>query len=275
MPLYRFVKEWYRTHFQSPRERFQVLSDLHLETEGLYETFSIPPVAKYLILCGDIGNLRHEERFLTFLTAHLSKFDRIFLIMGNHEFYGITREEGWKIAHSLEARLNGKLVVMNRTRVDLDNSVTLLGCTLQSHIDPQQFDQIKTLMQDFKRIKLWTPEDHNNEHQLDLSWLKDQHLSIPRNRQIVICTHHSPTIRGTSRSTHKNSVVNSAFATELFTRDARWRRGSFWIYGHTHYNAVLSRKGVTILSNQRGYFEQVGNYKMAGNDFKLDFTIAI
>jgi Calcineurin-like phosphoesterase len=69
--------------------RFQVLSDLHLEVQGLYETFSIPPAAKYLILCGDVGNLRHKDRVLGFLAAQASKFERVFLVLGNHEFYGI------------------------------------------------------------------------------------------------------------------------------------------------------------------------------------------
>src|ERR1700737_2805408 len=110
----------------SDATRFQVLSDLHLETEDLYESFTIPPAAKYLILCGDIGQLRHKDRYLAFLTAHVSKFERIYLLMGNHEFYGITREEGWEITKWLEVQLEGKLVVINRTRVDVNERVTLI-----------------------------------------------------------------------------------------------------------------------------------------------------
>ena len=246
-----------------------------MEVEGLYESFEIPPVAKYLILAGDIGKLVQRDRFFVFLKAHASKFSHIFLVLGNHEFYGVTRDEGLEIAQWLENQLHGKLTVMNRIRVDVSQKVTVLGCTLHSHINPDHFEEIGRVLSDFKMIKSWTPAAHNDEHNHDVTWLKEQVSSIPQNRRIIICTHHAPIVRGSCNSPHENSVTASAFATELFTREARWRKGTVWIYGHTHQNGILRRKGVTIVSNQRGYFGTGEKNRIARNEFRRDFTINV
>ena len=252
-----------------------MLSDLHLETQGLYETFEIPSAAKYLILAGDIGRLCDTDRFLGFLDRHQKRFERMFLVLGNHEFYGLTREEGLEIATSFERQLSGKLVVMNRTVIDIGYRVTLLGCTLHSYIDPQHFDEVSHKVKDFKRIKSWGPADHNNEHARDVAWLHEQMKTIHWSRRIVICTHHAPTIYGTIDPRHGTSIaVNSAFATELISGDATWWRGTIWIYGHTHYNGNQKRRGVIIRSNQRGYFQTSGSER-PGNGFNANFTINV
>lgn len=75
---------------------FQVMSDLHLEggtaeSANSYEQFKIPPKALYLILAGDIGYFKHKDRYLAFLRRQCECFVRVFLIPGNHEFYGMSR----------------------------------------------------------------------------------------------------------------------------------------------------------------------------------------
>ena len=86
----------------SPRIKFQFVSDLHLETPGDSEEFFISAVAPYLILGGDIGRLSSCERYLAFLGRQCSSFERVFLVLGNHEFFGLSREEGLNKALSLE-----------------------------------------------------------------------------------------------------------------------------------------------------------------------------
>lgn len=100
-----------------------------------------PRSAPYLVVAGDIGRLWDYSSYLVFLQAQCGRFLGVFLVLGNHEFIGVSREEGLQLAKNLEDEpiLGGKLVVLNRTRFDLasDSNITILGCTLQSQILPK------------------------------------------------------------------------------------------------------------------------------------------
>lgn len=69
------------------QEHFQVLSDLHLEVERGSTppyTFDFPVTAPNLALLGDIGWTR-DERLFEWLELQLSRFERVFFVIGNHE----------------------------------------------------------------------------------------------------------------------------------------------------------------------------------------------
>ena len=81
----------------------QVLSDLHLEVCRQYASFEVPKTgAEYLILAGDIGRLIDYEPLLGFLEGLVSSYRRIFYVLGNHEFYTMTSEDGIREAERLE-----------------------------------------------------------------------------------------------------------------------------------------------------------------------------
>ena len=125
---------------------FQAVSDLHLEIGQQYEAYSatIPRRAPYLVLAGNIGRLMDHQNYLAFLLTLTLDFDLVFLVLGNHEFYGLSYEDGIARAKQLvaESALNEKVVLLNTTRYDIEISdVTLLGCTLWSGV-PEQARQI-------------------------------------------------------------------------------------------------------------------------------------
>ncbi|KAI9754208.1 MAG: hypothetical protein M4579_004805 [Chaenotheca gracillima] len=70
------------------------MSDLHLEVGLQYGSFHIPYKAPYLVLAGDIGRLVDYEAYLGFLRRQCGQFVRVFLVLGNHEFFGMSRAEG-------------------------------------------------------------------------------------------------------------------------------------------------------------------------------------
>ena len=90
---------------------FQVLSDLHLEVGQQYPTFDFPTTAPNLILAGDIGLLSNYEAYLDFLHNQTERYDRVFLVLGNHELYGLDFATALSTAKKLEKepRLGGKL----------------------------------------------------------------------------------------------------------------------------------------------------------------------
>jgi len=69
----------------------QYISDIHLELLHIEEIKSrinkIIPVCPTLILAGDIGNPFHQG-YKLFIQEMNNKFEKVFLVSGNHEYYG-------------------------------------------------------------------------------------------------------------------------------------------------------------------------------------------
>src|SRR3954465_12501273 len=93
------IRCWF-TKSESPS--CQILSDLHLEVGQQYGSFKIPPAAPYLILAGDIGRLIDYDAYLGFLAIQTTNFDKVFLVLGNHEFYSLSFTTGLVQARKLE-----------------------------------------------------------------------------------------------------------------------------------------------------------------------------
>lgn len=171
-----------RSSFSSkPSTSFQILSDLHLEIDQQYNTYTIRPCAEYLILAGDIGRLTDYDPYRDFLHRQTSQFKLVFLILGNHEFYNETYASAVEKARLLEREdcFEGRLVVLDRRRFDIPGSgISILGCTLWSRVSEEARDVVQAKVKDFQKIRDWTVERHNASHEADLAWLLEQIHSI-------------------------------------------------------------------------------------------------
>jgi predicted phosphodiesterase len=261
------LREW----LNGPRTDFQIVSDLHLEVGSQYISYSIPATAPYLILAGDIGCLSEYDLYLAFLARIAPDFRKILLVLGNHEFYNLTYEEGIEAGKRLEKEsvLNGKLVLLHQGVFEVPNlSITILGCTLWSHIPNDSEAVVTSKVKDYKRIENWTVAQHNAARKSDLMWLiKEtqaiQHKNLVRvmqetglQRHLIIVTHHAPLLKGTSKPEHESNPWTCAFATDVLN-DERWGWDGvkWWVFGHTHFSTEFREAGtgVRVVSNQRGY----------------------
>lgn len=240
--------------------RIQFMSDLHLEKNG-YESLTILRQAPYLLLVGDIGLLRQEDKYLSFLRRQCEIFDLVLLVLGNHEFYGNFREAGLEIAARFETELAGKLIVLDRRCVELpDGKTTVLGCTLHSHI-PSNYT---ALTNDFAQIHSWSVSKHNHEHSKDRNWLRETLSNLSKSaepsqpdqegKQIIIATHYSPSYTQTTNPKYENNAYRHCFCSDTLDDmiSARWQgsEGVFgWVSGHTHWNFCFERCGVWCVSN--------------------------
>ncbi|EEP77832.1 predicted protein [Uncinocarpus reesii 1704] len=251
---------------------FQILSDLHLETPASYDIFDIPPKAPHLALLGDIGNVR-DEGFFLFLEAQLRQFHTVFFVLGNHEPFhsswaearNLILEFSTDVAVRADAEGLGEFVFLDQTRYDVSNDLTILGCTLYSHVPPEHEEDVRCGLNDFYQIDDWTVEAHNAAHAANVKWLNEQVLSISRSepgRRIVILTHHSPIIDDPRviDPAHADSPILSGFATNMKGEEC-WKNANviMWTFGHTHFNCdftVDDEKATRkrIFSNQRGYY---------------------
>ena len=129
--------------------RLLLLSDLHLETPSSYDIYKIPQTdATHLALIGDIGNTKDPGLF-PFLSQQLLRFKTVFFLLGNYEPYhssflaSISALQTFagenKIARQTDPD-RGEFVFLNRKRYDISDSVTILGCTLFSHVTAEQYD---------------------------------------------------------------------------------------------------------------------------------------
>ncbi|KAI1439489.1 Metallo-dependent phosphatase-like protein [Annulohypoxylon stygium] len=281
---------WDRLHLSSKSQvRIQILSDLHLELNQQYWTYSIPVSAPFLILGGDIGRLIDYDGYVNFVLAQVSRYQKVFLVLGNHEFYGLSYDSGIEEARRLaqEPRLAGKLVLLNRTRWDdPDSDLTLLGCTLWSEIPDRDCDIVKSRISDFRMIREWNTQKHNEAHLVEVAWLRNQvaqaasHHHDEPPRRILVVTHHAPCVKGTSRPKDAHKPWSCAFATDLVNRGG-WDNVKAWVFGHTHYSTRFMRGGIEIVANQRGYALLEGQEKEqqlerdAGKDHKFDPAMII
>ncbi|KAH7082776.1 hypothetical protein BKA63DRAFT_501617 [Paraphoma chrysanthemicola] len=277
-----------------PPFRFQLLSDLHLETplsSPSYTYFSNPntlPIhAPHLFLLGDIDLVNHPQLF-TFLSRILENNSDvvIYYLMGNHEAYGTTLEIAIEKLQTFEdsvqekyAGIGRRFVFLNRTRIDISPTLTLLGCTLWTHIPTLAHSTCADLLTDFNESTgIWdrSVHEHNLDHARDVEWLNQSVKRIAETeleREIVVLTHHSPTIDSRANSVrHAKSSVRWGFRTDL-SRQECWtsERVKVWGFGHTHYNCQfwdevesghgdgLERNGdgggrkKLVLANQKGY----------------------
>jgi hypothetical protein len=153
----------------------------------------------------------------------------------------------------------GEFVLMNRRRYDLSHGVTILGCTLWSYIPPHAESALRASLGDFVNIANWTPGARNVTHDLDRQWLARELRTLRTetpDRRVLVLTHHAPTQPGTSEPRFEadpGRLLNFGFASSLHECDWWGHPISTWCYGHTHFNADFVRKGVRLVSNQRGY----------------------
>ena len=269
-----FKKSHFRTNLNMPQVQIQILSDLHLEAPATYDIFTITPRAPILALLGDIGQAR-DTGWLDFLQRQLSLFRLVLLVLGNHEPY----HSDWNQVRAQVLRFNtagenqsfnqGSLILLDKGRFDVADDLTILGCTLHSHIDAKHEEQVSFGLNDFYYINGgWDVVKHRQAHEEDLAWLNDQVTSLAREapqRRVAIFTHHSPCVASdTVDPKHATSPLSSAFATDLSAQPC-WTSSNvrLWAFGHTHFNCdfVDALTGKRVFSNQRGYYyAQAGGF---------------
>lgn len=236
--------------------RVQILSDLHLEVGQQYSSYTFPVSAPFLLLGGDIGRLIDYDGYLTFLEAQVSRYQKVFLVLGNHEFYGLDYESGLETAQRLseEPKLASAVMLLNKGRWnDTQSNLTVIGCTLWSSIPEDASSIVESKVSDFQKIDGWTVQKHNEIHADETFWLRKE-VEEARNagRRLLVATHHAPCIQGTSRPEHLSNPWTRAFATDLLDQDG-WDGINTWVFGHTHYSTDLRRNGIRVVANQRGY----------------------
>ncbi|PSN69381.1 hypothetical protein BS50DRAFT_572528 [Corynespora cassiicola Philippines] len=255
--------------FSGPKTSFQILSDLNLHHESQYLTFHIPVTAPYLILAGNIGRLADYNAYLSFLIRRCNLYEKVYLVLGSLEFHSLSLREGLYLAGRLEKEpgLKSRLEILYRARADVPGTnVTLVGCTLWSHIPAAAEPAVAKKIAEFEPsggIRGWGVAAHNAEHERDLAWLRGQvqagaaaaaaAASASASRPVVVVvSSFAPEMRETLPPWQVDAPWSSAYGTELLS-GMEWGGVKAWVCGATGRSTEFKRNGIKVVSNQRGF----------------------
>lgn len=219
----------------------QVCSDIHLERDDISDISKIIiPNAEILVLAGDIGNPM-TSIYNNFLDYYSKLFKIIFIITGNHEYYGNTIIETDKKIEEI-CDLYENIHFLNN-KVFKYEGILFIGTTLWSLIpeDYTVYNQLSS-MNDFKLIKKFTLDEYRKLFINNIKFIKDN-LEV----NSIIITHHAPSMICIAEE-YKGDKVNCCFASEL---DKIFMDDNVigWIYGHTHNNLSLITQKKFMYSN--------------------------
>ncbi len=237
--------------------RLHVLSDLHTE-RGVGD---VPAVdADVVVLAGDIGL---GTRGVEWARGWAGERPVIY-VAGNHEFYGQSMPG---LLDELRAAAGGSTVhVLEDEEVVIDG-VRFLGCTLWSDFDFDGAEHRELSMRvceravsDYRVIRDGgaerpvRAEQTRQRHLASRRWLTER-LATGHDGPTVVVTHHAPYVLWRPPEAVLR-LVAGAFVSDLaeliHSADAE-----LWIYGHTHRQADLDVSGTRLISNPRGYPDEL------------------
>ena len=236
--------------------KIHVLSDLHTEF-GAYE---IPKTdADVLVLAGDIG-----AKLSGLELAKLQLEIPVLYIAGNHEYYGAAIPD---LTEKLRDAARGSQVQFLENTVFVHQNVRFLGCTLWTDFSILGLEhralamwEAEQKMNDYRLIRKspnfsrLRPQDTASIHFASVKWLQSQ-LEIPFSGRTVVVTHHAPSAKSFDRK-YQTDSLSPSFGSNLEAL-IEHSRIDLWVHGHTHHCVDYTLHGTRILSNQRGYPDQI------------------
>lgn len=264
----------------------QIVSDLHIDHNVNYP---IVPRAPNLALLGDIGMLTKYNNSIDDYSRYLNKqarqFDNVFVVLGNHEYYGLTRDETIKRAQHI-CDNNSKLHLMQFNPLNRNNTKSfkiantrIIGTTLWSKVPPIYINEVQRRVGNYSRVLAvlsepafhatrHPPKNVNSEYQRltisvndtnmwfeeERSWIASQIDDAKNKREkIVVLTHYAP-IFDAANPKYAGKPIETAFCTDL-----RYMMGQpliLWAFGHTHWYKDVNIGGTRVLTNALGYTQK-------------------
>ncbi|CAE6449052.1 unnamed protein product [Rhizoctonia solani] len=173
--------------------KLQIMSDAHMQVDCGFGReygkldFPAQTVAPNLVLLGGMGRICDTE-LQDFIVLQLTRFERVFYVMGMDEFYQSTIPIGrqcmqefadnliksppTKLSSGESVNKLGTFHYLHRTRVDVED-VTILGCTLWRGLGKDSI-HARGRSGGYRPIGDFFAEEETVERDLDLAWLQSQ-----------------------------------------------------------------------------------------------------
>jgi len=237
----------------------QIISDIHLETNGLRILDELKPICDCLILAGDVGDPASKEYHI-FMKYISQQWKNILYITGNHEYYDTTgllnKDNIDNIIDEIIQPYPNIHVLRNDSYII--NNVEFIGSTLWS--SPIVTDKIndfnKHIINDSKPVTMKTFYKWNQE---SIDYLQTK-LEKPSELKRCIITHFMPLQNCDIPDTkYTNDVIlDSYFGNKLYDLVPI---ADVWVSGHTHQRFEFTYKSTPWLCNPYGHEIEKITYK--------------
>jgi predicted phosphodiesterase len=249
--------------------KFQLLSDLHLETQPDV-TVAPAPGARLLVLAGDIGSYQPGSR-LAGDDFGLERFSPrhgwptpVLFVPGNHEYDNLDFDAAHLRLRQTCERLG--ITWLERETVVLDG-VRFLGTTLWTDFDAlaaEAADTTRALKQRekaFRAADFYLPKTAATRHGEPLlaqgwralglecqAWLRAA-LARPFDGPTVVVTHFAPSLRSADPR-YGLTPGTAGFCNAL---DELLPQAALWVHGHLHCPQDYRVGGCRVVANPLGY----------------------
>lgn len=229
----------------------QYLSDIHLEFRSPSERKQIIEQIErrgdVLVLAGDIGD-PFEAYYVQFLQQMTRKFQHVFLVAGNHEFYHKKKSYDTVVAHIQHITKSLKGIDFLHNRAVFYHDLLWVGTTLWTEI-PVHAKSYGVRDNCFLSITT-----RNKENQIAVEFITAM-VTKTRN-PCVVMTHHLPSFQCVSPQ-YSDDPANVYFACNLDPMLNKHAENILvWIHGHTHQEVDRVVENVQVLCNPLGYPEE-------------------
>jgi predicted phosphodiesterase len=248
--------------YMNNKSILKYVSDLHLERYKSISGFSKlwdfdkDNNCTCLALIGDIGNPENKNLELFFNNIN-DKYDKIFYIPGNHEYYckSLSKREVDEKLREICSK-NSNIVYLNNSTYELED-FKIIGTTLWSQIPLELSKYYHAAISDYRYIKNDDMQpisitDTNNWNEEAVQFLRNE---LNTNKYCIVLTHHAPLYSRGGRNTcdprYIDSPFHHAFHNDL--TDMIKNPCAIWLYGHTHYTNSFKLNNVIVATNQVGY----------------------
>jgi predicted MPP superfamily phosphohydrolase len=279
--------------------KITVINDIHLE-------FDKNPIVKLtggdvLLLPGDIvvakpltikrtDKIARKLRRITdpFFLEECAKFEKVYMIMGNHEHYNNIFDYTAEILREYFEDIGAKnVVLLDKEFVALNDEWQLFGGTLWTDYknndwfarhaaqdkmnDHTIISRVSATINPYgERIGKFLPHDAFVEHSKTLEALQTGLYEWTQiDKKTIVMTHHAPTFMSI-HPRFAGDVLNYAYASDLSDFIMDNQNIEYWFHGHTHDTHDYMVGHCRVICNPRGYFDSETNA-----NFNPDFTVEI
>lgn len=258
---------------------FQIMSDLHLEHQndgGITFVRDVVVASRNLILAGDIFPIscilsedRYPEKVKEAFEELLSKYKKVFYVLGNHEYYDSSRQEVLKSAEMWMDRYP-HLEILNNRQVEFEG-LKIAGTTLWFP-DSETARELGCL-NDFRYI-----ENFRNwifdEEKITRAFLEETHQEAD-----IIISHHLPSnslVDDYFRCSRANCYyVHPVLDISPYSYKYLDFKAKVWVHGHSHgcMDKVIGK--VRGIRNPLGYGYSTTYGPRENRDFQMDKIVEV
>jgi len=259
--------------------KFYLASDLHLDfvcNPGKSPSKLYKFLDKYFTESGNLilaGDISHYPSQILQACKHLSKRYTIFIVLGNHEFYNISKnmKQKYKETYSKFNYIKEILEPLDNVHfLDGDvitiNNIKIGGCT--SWYDGSFFYSMNN-MYSTNIDALWKMSSNDANRIPGIKSLYDiwkiEQLKIKKaieQRPDIMITHVCPVLDGVAFSDkYKTDKTNAFYCFDGLNMIQEYKP-KFWVHGHIHDTKSFDIDFTTILRNPLGYPGENKNFKV-------------